>query len=41
MESDLFGQAVLEPDVVLMDLRGIFHPELAEGRSPVYFKPVQ
>ena len=41
LESDLFGQAVLEPDVVLMDLRGIVHPELAEGRPPVYFKPVQ
>ncbi len=40
-ESDLFGQAVLEPDSVLLDLLEIFHPELAEDHSPVYFKPVQ
>jgi len=40
-ESDLFGQAGLEPDVVLLDLLGIFHPELAQGQTPVYFKPVQ
>lgn len=40
-ESDLFGQASLEPEVVLLDLIGIFHPELRGGRQPVYFKPVQ
>ena len=40
-ESDLFGEAGLQPDVVLLDLLGIFHPELAKGRAPVYFKPVQ
>jgi iron complex transport system substrate-binding protein len=40
-ESDLFGQAVLEPDVVLLDLIGIFSPELRGQRGPVYFKPVQ
>ncbi|MCC6839930.1 MAG: ABC transporter substrate-binding protein [Flavobacteriales bacterium] len=40
-ESDLFGQAGLEPDVVLLDLIGILRPELARGREPVYFKPVQ
>ena len=40
-ESDLFGRAVLEPDVQLRDLIGIFHPKLENGRKPVYFKPVQ
>ena len=40
-ESDLFGQAVMEPDVVLKDLIGIFHPKLEKERVPRYFKPVQ
>ena len=40
-ESDLFGKAGLEPDVVLRDLIGIFRPELAHGRTPVYFKLLQ
>lgn len=40
-ESDLFGQASLEPDVILLDLIGLFHPGLRGGRQPVYFKPVQ
>jgi iron complex transport system substrate-binding protein len=40
-ESDLFGQAGLEPDVLLRDLIGIFRPALASGRVPVYFKPLQ
>lgn len=40
-ESDIFGQAGLEPDVVLMDLIQVFHPELAEDREPVYFRTVQ
>lgn len=40
-QSDLFGQAVLEPDEVLRDLIGIFHPQLGGGRAPVYYKPVQ
>ena len=40
-ESDLFGQAGLEPDVVLRDLVGIFRPELQGGRPFVYFRPVQ
>lgn len=39
-ESDLFGRAVLEPDRILLDLIGIFHPALGQGRVPVYFKPV-
>lgn len=40
-ESDLFGQAGLEPAVVLRDLIDILHPGLAQGRKPVYFRPVQ
>lgn len=40
-ESDLFGQAGLEPDVVLRDLVGIFRPALRENRPFVYFRPVQ
>ena len=40
-ESDLFGQAALEPDAVLKDLIGIFRPAMAMGRKPVYFKPLQ
>lgn len=39
--SDLFGQAGLEPDVVLQDLAAIFHPSLFPGHRPVYFRPVQ
>lgn len=39
--SDLFGQAGLEPDVILRDLIDIFHPGLANGREPVYFRPLQ
>ena len=41
MASDVFGQAGLEPDVVLQDLIGIFHPELRKAREPVYFRQVQ
>ncbi|MBP8823959.1 MAG: ABC transporter substrate-binding protein [Flavobacteriales bacterium] len=40
-ESDLFGQAGLEPDVVLRDLIGIVRPALQGDRPFVYFKPVQ
>lgn len=40
-ESDLFGQAALEPDAVLKDLIGIFRPAMAMGRKPVYFKLLQ
>ncbi len=39
--SDLFGQAGLEPDVILRDLIDIFHPEMAKDRKPVYFRSVQ
>ncbi|MGV3637881.1 MAG: ABC transporter substrate-binding protein, partial [Flavobacteriales bacterium] len=36
--SDLFGQALLEPDVVLRDLRCIFHPGTCTGLAGTYFK---
>lgn len=35
--SDLFGQALLEPDVVLRDLRCIFHPSTCSGHVSRYF----
>jgi iron complex transport system substrate-binding protein len=38
--SDLFGRALLEPDVLLSDLVHIFHPGLVEGHAPRYFHPV-
>lgn len=41
METDLFGAAALEPDVMLADLLGILHPAAAGGRAPVYFRLVQ
>lgn len=37
-EVDYFGQAVLEPHVMLADLAALFHG-MGEGRAPVYFKP--
>lgn len=38
--SDLFGEALLEPDVVLMDLMCIFHPDRCQGYQPRYFAPL-
>lgn len=38
--SDLFGRAVLEPDVILRDLRCIFHPTECAGHVPVYFRAI-
>lgn len=38
--SDLFGRAVMEPDVILQDLRCIFHASACAGHVPVYFRPV-
>ena len=38
--SDLFGQAMLEPDVILQDLRCIFHPALCRDHRPHYYYPV-
>lgn len=39
-KDDLFGQALLEPDEVLRDLRCIFHPGSCGVRAPRYFRPV-
>jgi iron complex transport system substrate-binding protein len=39
-ESDLFGQALLEPDACLRDLRRIFHPEEADTLPSRYFHPL-
>lgn len=41
LSADIFGEAVLRPDEVLLDLIGILHPELKGDREPVYFRPVQ
>ncbi|MFM9986490.1 MAG: ABC transporter substrate-binding protein [Flavobacteriales bacterium] len=38
-ESDYFGDAIAEPEVLLADLIAIFHPELIPNHQPVYFKP--
>jgi iron complex transport system substrate-binding protein len=38
--GDLFGRALLEPDVVLRDLRCIFHPATCAGHVPAYFRPL-
>ncbi len=38
--SDLFGNALLEPDVVLRDLRMIFHPLEGDSVPHVYFHPI-
>lgn len=35
--SDVFGQALLEPDVMLLDLIRILHPEHAQDHTPRYF----
>ena len=38
--SDLFGQALLEPEMILRDLRCIFHPNSCRNYTPSYFFPV-
>lgn len=38
--DDVFGQALLEPEVVLEDLRCIFHPIACRGHVPRYFRRV-
>ncbi len=40
LRSDLFGKALLEPDIILHDLRCIFHPRSCKGYRPTYFFPV-
>ena len=39
-QSDYFGQANLEPDVLLKDLGNIFYPDLFLNHQFVYFKPL-
>lgn len=39
-ESDYFGDAIAEPEVILADLIAIFHPELIQNHQPIYFKPL-
>lgn len=38
--SDLFGQAILEPDLVLRDLRCIFHRSSCTGQDARYFQAI-
>lgn len=39
--SDLFGKALLEPDLVLRDLVCIFHPARCNAHKPLYFAPIE
>ena len=39
--SDYFGAAVMEPQVILKDLAAIFYPELYANHQPVYFRSIQ
>ncbi len=39
-KSDYFGEAVMEPQVILADLVAILHPDLMAGHKHVYFHPV-
>lgn len=39
--SDLFGKALLEPDLVLRDLVCIFHPARCNAHVPLYFAPIE
>lgn len=38
--TDYFGDAVMQPDVILEDLIHIFHPELEPEHKSVYFQPL-
>lgn len=40
-QSDYFGQANLEPDVLLKDLANIFHPGLFMNHQFTYFQPLK
>ena len=40
VDADLFGRAMLEPEVVLRDLVGILHPGLVQRPAFSYFKPL-
>ncbi len=39
-ESDYFGDAILEPHLILKDLHQIFHPSTSEDTTFYYFKPI-
>lgn len=39
-QTDYFGDAVMQPDVILKDLIHLFHPECEPFHVPVYFKPL-
>ncbi|MBK8339951.1 MAG: ABC transporter substrate-binding protein [Flavobacteriales bacterium] len=39
-EADLFGLALLEPEIALADLIAIFHRELLPDHEPVYYRPL-
>jgi hypothetical protein len=40
-QSDYFGQANLEPDILLKDLGNIFYPGLFSNHQFVYFHPLK
>ena len=35
--SDYFGDAVMEPHIILADLISIFHPDYVPNHTPKYF----
>jgi iron complex transport system substrate-binding protein len=37
---DYFGDAVVEPHIMLKDLGAIFHPQLFDNHTPKYFQPL-
>jgi iron complex transport system substrate-binding protein len=39
--TDYFGDAIMQPDLILKDLIQIFHPSVDSAHKPVYFKLVE
>jgi iron complex transport system substrate-binding protein len=39
--TDYFGRGIMEPHLMLQDLIGIFHPEIASPYKAVYFHPLK
>ena len=39
-DNDYFGDAIMEPEVLLADLINCFHPELLTGRKNKYYKKI-
>ncbi len=39
-ETDYFGDAIVQPDVILADLIKIFHPEQLPNHQAKYFRPI-